>query len=146
MRTCGGKEDVVERRPEKPEPLAVSLVSFLVVGKLFLVDLIGVEAIWRVLLFLDFGSLFLALSYYLRFLGHPMPETLAMPNALMYRNSRSYPQHVVDKGLPIVEKCITCNKGVTPFNGERWEGVEGGRSLYEVEKFGNTFTIGVSSG
>src|SRR5215218_6445404 len=90
MRTCGGKEGVVERRTEKPEPLAVSLVSFLV-------DLIDVEAIWRVLLFLGFGGLFLALSYYLRFLGHPKPETLAMPNALMYRNSRSYPQHVVDK-------------------------------------------------
>jgi hypothetical protein len=45
MRTCGGKEGVVERRPEKPEPLAESLVSFLVVGKLFVVGLIGIEAI-----------------------------------------------------------------------------------------------------
>ena len=105
----------MERRTEKPEPLAVSLVSFLAVGKLFLVDLIDVEAIWRVLLFLGFGGLFLALSYYLRFLGHPKPETLAMPNALMYRNSRSYPQHVVDKDPPMVDKCITCNKGVTPL-------------------------------
>ena len=109
-------------------------------------DLIGAERIWRVLLFLGFGGLFLALSYYLQSLGHPKPETLATPNALMYRNSRSYPQHVVDKGTPMVDKCITCNKGVTPFNGEHWEGVEGGRSLYEVEKFGDTFTIGVSSG
>src|SRR3712207_2857697 len=115
MRTCGGKEGVVERRSEKPEPLAVSLVSFLVVRKLFLVDLIGVEAIWRVLLFLGLGGLFLALSYYLRSLGHPKPETLATPNALMYRNARSYPQHVVDKGMPTVDKCITCNKGVTPL-------------------------------
>jgi hypothetical protein len=92
---------VVERRPEKPEPLAESLVSFL--G-----DLIGVEAIWR-------GLLFLALSYYLRSLEYPKPETLATPNALMYRNSRSYPQHIVDKGTPMVDKCITCNKGVTPL-------------------------------
>jgi hypothetical protein len=39
---------------------------FLVVGKLFLVDLAEVEAIWRVLLFLGFGGLLLTLSYYLR--------------------------------------------------------------------------------
>jgi len=44
---------------------------FLVVGKLFLVDLAEVEAIWRVLLFLGFGGLFLALSCYLRSLWHP---------------------------------------------------------------------------
>ncbi len=44
---------------------------FLVVGKLFLVDLAEVEAIWRVLLFLGFGGLFLALSYYLRSLWRP---------------------------------------------------------------------------
>ncbi|MBD0356403.1 MAG: DUF2339 domain-containing protein, partial [Rubrobacter sp.] len=65
----------MERRPEKPEPLAGPLVSFLVVGKLFLVDLIGVEGIWRVLLFLGFGGLFLALSHFLRSLWHPKPET-----------------------------------------------------------------------
>ena len=72
----------MERRPEKPEPLAEPLVSFLVVGKLFVVDLIGIEGIWRVLLFLGFGGLFPALSYYLRSLGHPNSETLATPNAL----------------------------------------------------------------
>ncbi len=44
---------------------------FLVVGKLFLVDLTEVGAIWRVLLFLGFGGLFLALSYYLRSLWCP---------------------------------------------------------------------------
>ena len=44
---------------------------FLVVGKLFLVDLTEVGAIWRVLLFLGFGGLFLALSYYLRSLWRP---------------------------------------------------------------------------
>ena len=44
---------------------------FLVVGKLFLVDLAEVEALWRVLLFLGFGVLFLALSYYLRSLWRP---------------------------------------------------------------------------
>lgn len=36
----------------------------LVVGKLFLVDLAELETIWRVLLFMGFGGLFLLLSYY----------------------------------------------------------------------------------
>jgi len=44
---------------------------FLVVGKLFLVDLAGVEAAWRILLFMGFGGLFLALSYYLPHLWKP---------------------------------------------------------------------------
>ncbi len=39
---------------------------FVVVGKLFLVDLSEVEPVWRVVLFLGFGGLFLALSYYLQ--------------------------------------------------------------------------------
>lgn len=46
---------------------------FLVVGKLFLVDLAGVEAVWRILLFLGFGGLFLVLSYYLQRLWKPAP-------------------------------------------------------------------------
>lgn len=44
---------------------------FLVVGKLFLFDLAGVEAVWRILLFLGFGGLFLVLSYYLQSLWRP---------------------------------------------------------------------------
>jgi len=55
---------------------------FLVVAKLFLWDLAWVEAIWRVLLFMGFGGLFLVLSYYLRTLwkttdgtGSPDPES-----------------------------------------------------------------------
>ena len=44
---------------------------FLVVAKLFLVDLAEVEALWRVLLFVGFGVLFLTLSYYLRALWCP---------------------------------------------------------------------------
>lgn len=39
---------------------------FLVVGKLFLVDLVWVGAVWRILLFLGAGGLFLILSYYLQ--------------------------------------------------------------------------------
>jgi hypothetical protein len=44
---------------------------FLVVAKLFLWDLAWVEAIWRVLLFMGFGGLFLVLSYYLRAVWRP---------------------------------------------------------------------------
>ncbi|HUU28822.1 MAG TPA: DUF2339 domain-containing protein [archaeon] len=47
---------------------------FLVVGKLFLVDLRMLEAIWRILLFLCFGGLFLVLSYYFRVLWKASPE------------------------------------------------------------------------
>jgi hypothetical protein len=36
----------------------------LVVGKLFVVDLAEVETIWRILLFIGFGGIFLVLSYY----------------------------------------------------------------------------------
>ena len=38
----------------------------LVVGKLFLLDLMWVGAIWRILLFLGFGGVFLVLSYHLQ--------------------------------------------------------------------------------
>ncbi|MDQ4127635.1 MAG: DUF2339 domain-containing protein [Actinomycetota bacterium] len=48
---------------------------FLVVGKLFLVDLAGVEAVWRILLFMGFGGLFLVLSYYLPHLWKPNTGT-----------------------------------------------------------------------
>jgi uncharacterized membrane protein len=37
-----------------------------VVAKLFLVDLALVDTIWRILLFLGFGGLFLVISYYLQ--------------------------------------------------------------------------------
>ncbi len=50
---------------------------FLVVGKLFLVDLAQVGTVWRVLLFLGFGGLFLALSYYLRSLWRPGADAAA---------------------------------------------------------------------
>lgn len=50
---------------------------FLIVGKLFLVDLASIEAVWRVLLFLGFGGLFLALSFYTRSLWRPKENTTA---------------------------------------------------------------------
>lgn len=37
---------------------------FLVVGKLFLIDLSQIQAIWRILLFIGFGAVFLVLGYY----------------------------------------------------------------------------------
>lgn len=48
---------------------------FVVVGKLFVWDLAGVETIWRILLFLGFGGLFLGLGYYLQSLWKPGAET-----------------------------------------------------------------------
>ena len=46
----------------------------IVVGKLFLVDLAELKAIWRVLLFLGFGGVFLVLSYYFQALWKQGPE------------------------------------------------------------------------
>jgi len=40
------------------------LTLFVVVGKLFLIDLAKLEVLWRILLFMGFGGLFLFLSYY----------------------------------------------------------------------------------
>jgi uncharacterized membrane protein len=40
------------------------ITLFVVVGKLFLVDLANLEVLWRILLFMGFGGLFLFLSYY----------------------------------------------------------------------------------
>ena len=54
--------------PPRTTALATLL---LVVGKLFLVDLARLEAIWRILLFLCFGGTFLVLSYYFRALWKP---------------------------------------------------------------------------
>lgn len=39
---------------------------FLVVGKLFLIDLSQLQAIWRILLFIGFGAVFLLFSYYVQ--------------------------------------------------------------------------------
>jgi len=46
--------------------MAAMATIFLVVGKLFLIDLSQLQAIWRILLFIGFGSLFLLISYYLQ--------------------------------------------------------------------------------
>ncbi len=47
---------------------------FLVVAKLFLWDLAALDPLWRVLLFLGFGGLFLLLSYHLRNLWNPRED------------------------------------------------------------------------
>lgn len=46
----------------------------LVVAKLFLIDLAELETIWRVLLFMGFGAVFLVLSYYFQKLWRAKPE------------------------------------------------------------------------
>ena len=50
--------------PTQSQPATGSRHGALLVGKLFLVDLARLEAIWRILFFLGFGGLFLVLSYY----------------------------------------------------------------------------------
>ena len=52
---------------------------FLVVAKLFLWDLAALDPLWRVLLFLGFGGLFLLLSYHLRNLWNPRDGDGAEP-------------------------------------------------------------------
>ena len=50
----------------------IALVTlFVVVAKLLIVDLAAVKAIWRVLLFVGFGGLFLVLSYFFQSLWKP---------------------------------------------------------------------------
>lgn len=48
----------------------------LVIGKLFLIDLSELKAIWRIVLFLGFGGVFLALSYFFRALWRPAPKAV----------------------------------------------------------------------
>jgi uncharacterized membrane protein len=59
-------------RPARTVGLAT---LFLPVAKLILVDLRQVEAIWRILLFLGFGGVFLAIGYYFRSLWNPAPDS-----------------------------------------------------------------------
>jgi hypothetical protein len=67
---------VVGLRLDGPALMRTGMATlFLVVGKLFLVDLAGVEAVWRILLFMGFGGLFLVLSYYLPHLWKPNAGT-----------------------------------------------------------------------
>jgi uncharacterized membrane protein len=71
---------VVGLRLDRISPVRGGMATlFLVVGKLFLVDLAEVEAFWRVLLFIGFGVLFLALSYYLRALWRPAQRSARGP-------------------------------------------------------------------
>jgi uncharacterized membrane protein len=60
---------------------------FLVVAKLFLWDLAGLDPLWRILLFLGFGGMFLLLSYHLRNLWNPRDaeDGPAAPNERLSR-------------------------------------------------------------
>ncbi len=54
----------------------VAIVTlFVVVAKLFLIDLAKLEVLWRILLFMGFGGLFLFLSYYFQDLWKGTSET-----------------------------------------------------------------------
>ncbi|OGG44227.1 MAG: hypothetical protein A3F84_09520 [Candidatus Handelsmanbacteria bacterium RIFCSPLOWO2_12_FULL_64_10] len=58
---------VIGLRLNRPLLRTVAMGTLLlVVGKLFMVDLAVLKAIWRILLFMGFGGLFLVLSYYFR--------------------------------------------------------------------------------
>lgn len=50
------------------------ITLLIVVGKLFIIDLAKLEAIWRILLFLGFGGLLLLLSYFFPSLWRPKSE------------------------------------------------------------------------
>jgi uncharacterized membrane protein len=52
------------RKNSKQLRLVAICTLLLVVAKLFLVDLSQLETIWRVLLFLGFGTVFMVISYY----------------------------------------------------------------------------------
>ena len=66
---------IVGLRLNRPRLSAMAIgILLLVVGKLFLVDLAELEAIWRILLFLSFGGCFLVLSYYFQDLWKREPE------------------------------------------------------------------------
>jgi len=61
------------RRRLAPLRTAAFVTLGMLVGKLFLVDLRAVDPFWRIVLFLGFGGLFLALAYYFRSLwGTPV--------------------------------------------------------------------------
>nr|MBA3468122.1 DUF2339 domain-containing protein [Herpetosiphonaceae bacterium] len=52
---------------------AIATVA-LVVIKLFLIDLVDLDAIWRILLFIGFGGVFLILSFAFQSLWRPTPR------------------------------------------------------------------------
>ncbi|KAA3637412.1 MAG: DUF2339 domain-containing protein [Calditrichaeota bacterium] len=59
---------------------AALITLMVVVAKLFLVDLSNLETIWRILLFLGFGGVFLLLSYYFKSLWKDSDDTGSSPN------------------------------------------------------------------
>lgn len=69
MLVVGLRKDIYRLR------LVGMLTLLLTVGKLFIVDLARIETIWRILLFLGFGGIFLLLSYYFRALWKPPTHT-----------------------------------------------------------------------
>ncbi len=67
--------------PRRDRPLLAAGLGtvLLVVGKLFLIDLATLDAIWRILLFLGFGSGLLAFSYHIQSWLRQEPEPAPAP-------------------------------------------------------------------
>ncbi len=64
---CGATSLVVGVDRDRPTFQKVGLATLaMTAGKLILVDMAQVEAVWRILLFIGFGAMFLGLSYYLK--------------------------------------------------------------------------------
>jgi uncharacterized membrane protein len=61
----------------------------LVILKLFFYDLVGLESIWRILLFMGFGAGLLLLSYFSRSLWKPQPSALPSPEPESESDSES---------------------------------------------------------
>lgn len=68
------------RMNDKWMRVTAMVTLFIVVGKLFLVDLAQLETIWRILLFLGFGGVFLTVSYYFRSLWKQKYESSSKPH------------------------------------------------------------------
>lgn len=67
---------IVGLRQNLNQPVMVAMGTLvLVVGKLFMIDFAEVETMWRILLFIGFGGIFLVLSYYFQHLWR-RPRTL----------------------------------------------------------------------
>lgn len=75
---------VVGLRWDKQTARIVALLTLIVtIVRLFIIDLVDLEPIWRVLLFMGFGVLFLGVSYYFRALWRPTPS---LPSPTMGEN------------------------------------------------------------
>lgn len=76
---CGAAVFVAGLRRDHAYLIKGGVATLFVVAKLFLWDLSGLDPLWRVLLFLGFGGLFLLLSCHLRNLWNPRDADAPRP-------------------------------------------------------------------